>query len=74
MIHENIEEYAASEIISVMHGMINGNNMTVKFDNIENNYCKMLYNFLAGGCYAFGGKIEEVEDNQYKFINDADKA
>lgn len=74
MIHEKIGEYAASEIISVMYGMINGNNMTVKFDNIENNYCKILYNFLAGGCYAFGGKIEKVKENQYKFINDADKS
>lgn len=74
MIHEKIREYAVSEIISVMYGMINGNSMTVKFDNIENNYCKMLYNFLAGGCYAFGGKIEKVEDNQYKFINDADES
>ena len=74
MVYEKIGEYAASEIISVMYGMINGNNMTVKFDNIENNYCKMLYNFLAGGCYAFGGKIEKVKENQYKFINDADKA
>lgn len=74
MIHEKIGEYAASEIISVMYGMINGNNMTVKFDNIENNYCKILYNFLAGGCYAFGGKIQKVKENQYKFINDADKS